>query len=507
MKAPSLVSSIAALALATALASAPVFAQDAAAARALLEAAATAMGGRERLESLDNLVMTGFGQRYASNGNISTDPNSPPKWQAVAEAERYFDLRNERTLNRERASNMFPFAATFGMSWDARERLQTGVAMLDHPLPALLAALAPTTELGPVQIEDGMAVVAFTIADGTTLWIAIDPQTHLPYWTRWITGSTTLGDVTNTAYFTGYLPFDGIWLPTGLMNKIDWRDQVTLMFQVDSYRLDVPDLPEFPAAAGGSEGGGGRSPQIASTKIADGVWDLRVANGGSGGAVIEFADHLVMFEPYGNEAQTMARIDAANRLVRGKQVTAVIVGHHHEDHAGGLRAAVARGLTIIAQRRTQPFFEEWVSRPAVRFPDELARHPRPMDFMPVDEHLVLEDSTQRLDIYHAVGDFHMSDGLIAYLPNEKILMEGDFTDETWAWNWWAGALRANVDLYGIAPELDIPVHGTPGTIEEKLARTAEQVEAAQRFCAENAARGAYPFGCPVRWSTTGPIAE
>jgi glyoxylase-like metal-dependent hydrolase (beta-lactamase superfamily II) len=401
---------------------------------------------------------------------------------------------------------MFPFAAPFGMSWDARDRVQTGSAVLDHPLPALLAALDPATQLGPVQIEDGMAVVAFTIEDGTTLRIAIDPQTNLPYWTRWVTGSGTLGDVTNTAYFTGYLPVDGVSLPTGLMNKIDWRGQVTLMFQVDSYRLDVDDMPDFPPPTGAGSAGDRGAPQTTSTRIANGVWDVRVADG-SGGAVIEFADHLVMFEPYNNEAETFARIDAANELVPGKQVTAVVVSHHHGDHAGGVRAAVSRGLTIIAHRRTQPLFAEWVSRPAVHFPDALARNPQPMNFMAVDEHLVLEDSMQRLDIYHAVGDFHMSDAVIAYLPNEKILMEGDFTDEGWTWNWWAGALRANIELYDLDPELDIPVHGTPGTIEEKLAITAEQADAAQRFCAENAARGSYPLGCPVRYSTTGAIVE
>lgn len=488
---------------------ASAFAQDTGRARSVLEEAAAAMGGLQRLRALDNFVMTGFGQRYQANGAISANPKSPPKWIAVADAERTFDLRGKRALNLERNSQMFPFALRSGHSWNRGVTLQTGVAMLDHPLPALLEALDPGARLGAVSVEDGRSVVAFTTRDGVNLWIAIDPRTHFPYWTRWISSSDTLGDVTNTAYFTGYLPFDGVWLPSGIMTEIDWRHQVTLMFQVDSYRLDVDVLPDFPAPR---PRGAQREPEVVVNRVADGVWDLDVARGNplaelgdSGGALIEFADHLVLFEPYGSEAQTLARIDKADELVPGKKVTAMIVTHHHADHAAGLRAAVSRGLTIIAQRANGPLFEEWVSRPAVVYPDELARHPLPLKFMPVDEHLVLEDSMRRLDVYHAVGDMHMSDALIAYLPEEKIIMEGDFSDEHYMFNWWADAFHANMERYGIDPQIDIPVHGSVGPVAEKLVRIEEQVEAAQAFCAETAQRGAYVLGCPVQYSTTGPI--
>lgn len=486
---------------------ASVTAQENEPARALLEDAAEAMGGLERLQAIETVVMTGFGQRYASNGMLSADPNAPPKWQAVVDAERAFDLRNDRALSLERNSNMFPFASPAGHSWARGSRVQTGVALMDHPLPALLEALDESAQLGPVGTEDGLPVVSFKLADGAPVWIAIDPQTHLPYWTRWITGSGTLGDVTTTAYFTGYLPFDDVWLPIGLKNEIDWRDQTTLMFQVDSYRIDA-ELPEFPEPA--PPPSAARAPGVRVTEIAAGVWDLDAVAGDpprpqSGGAVVEFEDHLVMFEPYGSEAQTLARIDAANRLVPGKEVTAVIVSHHHDDHAGGLRAAVSRGLTIIAHARTQALFEEWASRPAVHFPDELARNPRPLDFLGVDEHLVLEDSMRRLDVYHAVGHLHMSDALIGYLPEERIIMEGDFTDDGWAFNWWAGALRANIDRYGLDPQTDVPVHGSVGSVDEKLAVTEEQVAAAQAFCADHFERGAHIFGCPVQHTTAGPI--
>src|SRR5690606_17588365 len=273
----------------------------------------------ERLESVRNFVLTGFGQRLYQDGggNLSGDVNAPPKWRAVADAQRTFDLANGRALNQERQSYMFPFAAPFGHSWNRAATLQTGADMLDHPLPAVLEALAPETARGAVTVEDGRSVVQFTIADGTPMWMAIDAATRLPAWTRRIVPHTNLGDVAVTSHFTGYVPYDGIRLPLGLLTRLDWRDQITLMFQVDSYRVDVPadQLPPFPEPARGNDASAAAEPEVIVTELADGVWDLRVAN--NGGPVIEFDDHLLMFEAGGSPAATLARIDAANRLVAG----------------------------------------------------------------------------------------------------------------------------------------------------------------------------------------------
>ena len=53
-------------------------------ARAVLEQAATAMGGAARLQSLDNVVMTGFGQYVNQQGGsaLSPDKRAPLKWTA-----------------------------------------------------------------------------------------------------------------------------------------------------------------------------------------------------------------------------------------------------------------------------------------------------------------------------------------------------------------------------------------------------------------------------------------
>src|SRR5262245_37330295 len=277
-------------------------------ARALLEQAAAAMGGLERLQGLDNVVLTGFGEylNQTGGGNPSPDPRAPAKLTVAHDVERVFDLANERAVNRARTGSLFPFAAE--RPWDRNAQVQTGVAMLDHPLPALLEALDPETRLGPVHTDGGRTVIEFTIQQGATLWLALDPATKLPAWVRWISPSTTLGDVINTAYFTGYLPFDGVWLPVGLTLGIDWRDTTLANFHVDSYRLDAEDLEPFPEAPPAPA----PARQAEAKPVADKVWDVRI--GGNGGAVIEFADHLTMFEAYNNEYDTFARIDLANRL-------------------------------------------------------------------------------------------------------------------------------------------------------------------------------------------------
>jgi Metallo-beta-lactamase superfamily len=488
--------------------SAQLFAQQAPAAR-LLEQVVTAMGGLERLQRIDTLAYTGFGQDayMDGGGNITAEVNVPPKWRAIADAQRSVDLKSRRAVLQQRRAPMFPFAAPFGLNWNRTSSLQTSADLLDHPLPAVLAALDPAAKLGTVSVEDGLPVLQYVTAEGTPVSMAVDPLTRLPAWTRRVVAHANLGDVAVTAYFSGYVPQDGVPLPYGLMNRIDWRSQVTLMFQVDSYRFNpapnqMPAFPPAPAVAPPAAA----APAVTVTPLSKGAWDVRIGNN-NGGPVVEFADHLVMFEANGSAAATLARIDAANELVAGKQVTALIVSHHHFDHTAGLRAAVSRGLAVISHRGNEAILREMIARPAVVFPDALANSPHPLVFTPVDERLVLEDSMQRLEIYHVLAHSHMANAVFAYLPAARIMMEGDLGDAAWTWHWWASALAANIKAYGIDPRLNVAVHGPNGglTIENTLANNQRQVEAAQKFCAQQQAAGVPVFGCPVQYDASGAL--
>ena len=210
---------VAAIAALLAGISAPALAQQEASAR-LLQSVADAMGGKERLQRIGNLALTGFGQQVYldGGGNVTGDVNAPPKWRALADAQRTFDLAGGRAVLQERRSFMFPFAAPFGISMEPQRHAADGC---DAARPS--AAGSPQGARGrnassaPSRWRTGSQSSQFTTAEGTPVWMAVDPATHLPAWTRRIVPHANLGDVAVTSYFTGYVPYDGVPLPLGLM--------------------------------------------------------------------------------------------------------------------------------------------------------------------------------------------------------------------------------------------------------------------------------------------------
>ncbi len=235
-------------------------------------------------------------------------------------------------------------------------------------------------------------------------------------------------------------------LPSGYNTTIDFRNVVWNKLYVDKYVVDGPvGNLAAPEAVRSAVAPTPPRPNVEAVAVAKGIWYLRGAGGNS--TVFEFDDHLTMFEAYGSEANTKANIDKARTLVRNKPLTEVIVSHHHVDHSGGLRTAVAEGLTIITHRGNVELFKEMVSRPARQFPDALSRNPKPMKITPVDNHLVLKDTSMELHIYRVIANSHMADGILAYAPAARVVAEGDLVDEGWDIVWWGNSYPDSVLVF------------------------------------------------------------
>jgi glyoxylase-like metal-dependent hydrolase (beta-lactamase superfamily II) len=511
--------------------------------RQLVTRAADALGGRDRVMSVKTLQIIGYGELayFNGGGNITGDAAAPQKWQKVLEYTRTIDLEHWRTRVQQRLKMDFVFASTVGqlglnrtnetLDGDIAYNIgggflaapQTGtplpqpagpaaarqrrVELLAHPLTIERAALDPSTKLSNLRKQGDLQLVDITVREGDTLTLAVNATSNLPAWVSYVGPNANLGDVTYRTAFAGYAPEKGIQLPTGFATTIDFRTVVQSKLYVDRNIVDgtIDDLsapasvrtPRPPQAA--PEGG---NANLKPMRVADHVWFL------NGNTFFEFDDHITMVEANRTDAALQGILRVVNALVPGKRVTQVIQTHHHFDHSVGLRAAVAEGLTIISRRGNEGIFREMVSRPAKLFPDALGRTPKPLKFIPVDDHLKLKDATNEIDIYHIVGNYHMADGVIVHVPASNLLVEADLTTQDWDFNWWGDSLMNNIEYRKIKVDTNLAVHAQkPYPLSEVVSAIERQVRNTQAFCRRSAEAQFFQPGCPIQYNRPLPAAS
>jgi glyoxylase-like metal-dependent hydrolase (beta-lactamase superfamily II) len=103
----------------------------------------------------------------------------------------------------------------------------------------------------------------------------------------------------------------------------------------------------------------------------------------------------------------------------------VVNTHSHFDHAGGLRAFVAEGVTIVTHELNKPYYERIFKNQHSLNPDRLARAERSATIETVDELRLLADDTRKMEVHHIRGNLHDPAMLMVYLPAEKLLFQAD----------------------------------------------------------------------------------
>jgi glyoxylase-like metal-dependent hydrolase (beta-lactamase superfamily II) len=262
-----------------------------------------------------------------------------------------------------------------------------------------------------------------------------------------------LGDALYRADFSGYRDFNGIRFPAHIVQQAGGYPVLDL--QVAEVKPNVAaDIPDAPAPAAAA---------LNSEQLGDGVY---LIGGGYAAVAVGFKDHIVIIEGGQNDQRSEAVIAEAKRLIPGKPITAVVNTHAHFDHAGGLRAYVAEGATVITQESNKAYFQKVWAYPHTLAPDALARHPRPAKFELVKDHLRLSDGEQVVELYRLHDFGHNDAALVAYLPKQKVLVEADafnppaapVTQTPAAINPIQQSLAANIERLRLEVERIVPIH-------------------------------------------------
>ena len=441
----------------------------------VIDDAVEAMGGAGRIRDVKALSIQGAGTAPNAGQNRTPD-DELPVWK-VNEYTRRIDLVNGRTRVQQVREAQFLFAGdlvqrqTQGLDGDAAYNVaangtitRAGAAaardrrseLLHHPVTFLRTIVDADLTLSNLRARAGERLVDIAMPAGGTMTLGIDSATHLPTRVVSMAANANMGDVAIETRFSDYEEIDGLQLPRRLTTKMDYYLQLDL--QVTKNAVDG-DMSELAIPAELKQAKVPEPPPVVVTvePVATGIWWL-AGSGNHRSVVFEFDDHLVLFEAPVNEARTKAVIDKA-RTLSPKPLTKAIVSHHHFDHSGGLRAAIAEGLTIVTHRSNEAFFRSLVGRQHTIAPDTLEKVRRLVMFELVDDRLTLKDKSMEVQLYHLLDNPREGTNIYAYVPRDRILVQADLYDATWLRHSWGANVLQNLERRGLQIERSVPVHG------------------------------------------------
>ena len=245
-------------------------------------------------------------------------------------------------------------------------------------------------------------------------------------------GDNIMGDMHILATYTGWKDFGGAMAPSKIVQtRGGWPFFDT---DVTAAKANPPDVATVvPAPAAGRGGPGGGAPPapaaltVTSEKLGEGLYRLTTGPGSYDSVIVEFRDHIMMLEAGQSEARGLAYIAEAKKLIPNKPIRYVMNTHPHSDHTGGLPPLVAEGATIVTQKNNEAFFEKALNTPRTLLNDTLSRTPKKVSVETVSEKKVYSDGTRTVEMYHVAPVPHSNGLMIAYIPKEKILFQGDFS--------------------------------------------------------------------------------
>ncbi len=331
-----------------------------------------------------------------------------------------------------------------------------------------------------------MRIVSITVAGRYRVDATINRENLLQRIHTWV-GDPVLGDSNYEHEFTNasYVEVgDGIRFPRGWHHHQGWDDNFqgqSINAGHNAFNGNLADISangddcmasvELPASVRDAT----FPVTVETDELGDGVWLLGGASHNS--VAVEFDDFVAVVEAPLSEARSLAVIEEVVRLAPDKPIRFLINTHQHHDHIGGLRTYMHIGATIVTHWKNYEFYARDVLNYAQRtlLPDMVSLWPptelaEGYQYEVIRENYWLTDNagSQRMHVSYVHPLRHVEGMLMAYLPNERILIEADIYDPPRPGapgprepNADHRSLLRQVTRFGFDVETIVPIHGDP----------------------------------------------
>ncbi len=283
------------------------------------------------------------------------------------------------------------------------------------PQGAIAAAKRYNATAGTKSVDgQSYTTLSFTVPNRLAATVYVDAQGLVPRIDSVMPHPVT-GDTAVVTRFSDYKDVGGMKFPMRIRQSAGSFDV-----------LDIA-VDDVKAGAGGEiavpDNVRTAKENATAEKVADGVWFI--AGGSHNSVAIEMADQIVLVESPLYDGRAAAVFATANGLVPGKRVKTVINSHHHFDHAGGLRYAVAQGAALVTSSMAKPYSERVFANPNRVGPDALAASGRKPSITGVAGRHVISDGKRSVEVHEMQGSVHAQGFMLVWLPAEKLVIEAD----------------------------------------------------------------------------------
>lgn len=416
-------------------------------ANAILHSALEIYGGKKKIDQIENISFSFNGTHNLPLQNLQPDFSKTP---LPKEGKLIFAGKGSLTLLEEKVKRPGVYTGwhrwiadgnkSFDLNLNSNQFRPTSHAALMQkvinflPHLVLMDALKRPATLrwqGDVDFQGKPHhLICFTNASGQQITLFIEIVGHRLSKYETLASLPVYGDRTWEFVFGKYQFRNGILLPQERLTRLNGVTTENIQYSDIAVNGEVSPSVFSPSTEFvlRDDTAARAKKSISVAEVAKGVYTVDNAQGTDLKILFVVFEKFILAAgaPFGISDAVMDKI---KEIVPGKPIRYVVPTHHHSDHAGGLRSYIAEGITIVTTPGNKSFVEELAIASFTISPDKLALYPR----APIIEIInsgkrEITDGSQTVQLYNIGPTPHADEMIIVYLPNERIIYQGDLLE-------------------------------------------------------------------------------